>query len=224
MVAKCPKCGRKARRRCPALVGNICSRCCGELRLRELDCPADCVFLEGEGYQQKRRHERSMSVGRPLLEVTKHAAKSDADWRFLMTLQAEVFAFSQSDGSLDDDAIVRGLDGFKGLIGRIYVASTLPTRLAQHLEERADSREELSASAALPDERRVELVDSLISVVKKQARQREPYTDLLTSFFTQLDLERDLGVSIEDSRDTDTATPEAGFHRRASGLIVPPNG
>jgi hypothetical protein len=45
---KCVKCGlRKGKRACPALKGDICPQCCGEHRLKEIACPADCSWLGG---------------------------------------------------------------------------------------------------------------------------------------------------------------------------------
>jgi hypothetical protein len=42
----CSLCGtRKARRSCPALGRSICPTCCGTKRLKEIHCPADCVYL-----------------------------------------------------------------------------------------------------------------------------------------------------------------------------------
>lgn len=47
-VSTCRHCGqRKGKRTCPALAGTICSRCCGQHRLVEIDCPSDCVHLGG---------------------------------------------------------------------------------------------------------------------------------------------------------------------------------
>jgi hypothetical protein len=47
-VSTCNHCGeRKGKRSCPALAGAICSRCCGQHRLVEIACPADCVHLGG---------------------------------------------------------------------------------------------------------------------------------------------------------------------------------
>src|SRR5882724_11841192 len=47
-VSTCGHCGqRKGKRSCPALAGAICSRCCGQHRLVEIACPADCVHLGG---------------------------------------------------------------------------------------------------------------------------------------------------------------------------------
>jgi hypothetical protein len=47
-MATCRYCEhRKGKRSCPALAGAICSACCGQHRLRDIDCPADCVHLGG---------------------------------------------------------------------------------------------------------------------------------------------------------------------------------
>src|SRR5689334_19423197 len=43
---KCVHCGqRRGKRRCPALSGDICPQCCGEHRLKTIDCPSTCEFL-----------------------------------------------------------------------------------------------------------------------------------------------------------------------------------
>ncbi len=45
---KCPLCQhRKGRRQCPAKQTLICSHCCGTKRRVEIDCPQDCIYLEG---------------------------------------------------------------------------------------------------------------------------------------------------------------------------------
>lgn len=47
-VATCVFCKqRKGKRTCPALVGSICSACCGQHRLSKIDCPSDCIHLGG---------------------------------------------------------------------------------------------------------------------------------------------------------------------------------
>src|SRR5262245_35136982 len=47
-MATCLYCKhRKGKRSCPALAGAICPACCGQHRLREIDCPAGCVHLGG---------------------------------------------------------------------------------------------------------------------------------------------------------------------------------
>jgi len=44
-MAKCVRCRqRKAKRRCPALAGDLCPLCCGQHRNRDIPCPADCPY------------------------------------------------------------------------------------------------------------------------------------------------------------------------------------
>lgn len=47
-MATCSYCQqRKGKRSCPALGGMICTPCCGQHRLQEIDCPSDCTHLGG---------------------------------------------------------------------------------------------------------------------------------------------------------------------------------
>jgi hypothetical protein len=54
---------RKGRRACPAKGAAICSACCGAKRRVEIDCPSDCVWLEGahdagwNGRETERRRD-----------------------------------------------------------------------------------------------------------------------------------------------------------------------
>ena len=66
-AAACPLCGqRKGRRFCPAKGASICSACCGSKRRVEIDCPSDCVWLEGAhaGSWQGRETERRRDTRR----------------------------------------------------------------------------------------------------------------------------------------------------------------
>ena len=60
--SKCSYCSRrKGKRTCPALNGSVCTLCCGQHRLTEIECPDDCVYLGHEGYQARRRDDREIS-------------------------------------------------------------------------------------------------------------------------------------------------------------------
>ena len=61
---KCPLCrARKAKRFCPAKQARICPVCCGQKREVEIDCPADCVYLQsGREYERSRRFEQGEIV------------------------------------------------------------------------------------------------------------------------------------------------------------------
>jgi hypothetical protein len=54
----CKLCGkRRARRRCPAVQGDICAICCGTEREVSLSCPLECDFL-----QEAHRREKPVLV------------------------------------------------------------------------------------------------------------------------------------------------------------------
>lgn len=46
-MSLCTLCNsRKGKRACPGIRGTICSACCGDKRIVEIACPADCVYLQ----------------------------------------------------------------------------------------------------------------------------------------------------------------------------------
>ncbi len=55
---KCPLCdARKGKRFCPAKQRQICAQCCGQKRVVEIACPADCRYLaEGQDFQRYKNH------------------------------------------------------------------------------------------------------------------------------------------------------------------------
>jgi hypothetical protein len=56
-MATCPLCqSRKGKRVCPAKRATICPVCCGEKRMIEIECPADCSWL-GPGVENELRRE-----------------------------------------------------------------------------------------------------------------------------------------------------------------------
>jgi hypothetical protein len=83
--ASCPLCAqRKGRRACPAKGAAICSACCGAQRRVLIDCPADCVWLDGAhaGQWEGRETERRRDLRRlgPHLE---RLSRAQADLFFL---------------------------------------------------------------------------------------------------------------------------------------------
>ncbi|MFB6291365.1 MAG: hypothetical protein ABEJ25_06520 [Candidatus Bipolaricaulia bacterium] len=60
MADKCVYGGkRKGQRECPALGGLICSRCCGEHRGVEINCPPDCHYFKKHEQFQQTKHAES---------------------------------------------------------------------------------------------------------------------------------------------------------------------
>ena len=68
MASACPLCEtRKGRRACPAKGVFICSHCCGTKRMALIDCPADCVYLQGGTPGWSRETEKMRDARRLLV-------------------------------------------------------------------------------------------------------------------------------------------------------------
>lgn len=74
-MAKCGYCNkRKGKRYCPSLDRVICSQCCGENRLKNIDCPSDCKYLIHESYQQNLQKAKQF---KELLNIVPHGKDND---------------------------------------------------------------------------------------------------------------------------------------------------
>jgi len=64
-MALCHHCNRrKAKRHCPALRAELCQLCCGELRQKRVNCPASCLYLQHQTYQEQRKWQKFRSQPR----------------------------------------------------------------------------------------------------------------------------------------------------------------
>jgi len=73
--ARCGYCGKRAAKRfCPTLDKLICPVCCGENRLKNIDCDKGCRYLDNEQYQQRVRKEKELNL---LLEKVPHSEHND---------------------------------------------------------------------------------------------------------------------------------------------------
>ena len=60
---KCVVCHRrKAKRFCPAKNESICTQCCGEKRVLEIDCPESCEFLKVGRIHEVREYTRYLRL------------------------------------------------------------------------------------------------------------------------------------------------------------------
>jgi len=65
---------RKGKRYCAPIDNLLCPSCCGENRLKKIDCIEDCRYLEGVAFQKKRDDEKAFSK---LMESVPHSQYDD---------------------------------------------------------------------------------------------------------------------------------------------------
>jgi len=65
---------KKGKRYCAPIDNLLCPGCCGENRLKKIDCMEDCRYLEGVAFQKKREDEKAFSK---LLESVPHGQYDD---------------------------------------------------------------------------------------------------------------------------------------------------
>ena len=120
MPDKCVYCGeRKGERECPALGGMICSRCCGEHRGVDINCPPDCrYFKKHEEFQQSKHAEPYRETwaekNRDILE--------EEDWELVETigiLETLVYYRYRDDTRLTDEKVITGLKGLENRLKTI---------------------------------------------------------------------------------------------------------
>ena len=138
----CPVCNqRKAKRTCPALGKQICAVCCGTKRLVEINCPADCGYLNVARTHPpavvQRQHEVDRAMLLPLLQ-----GLSDRQARLFLML-ANVVSRYQPDTlqKLVDDDIAQAAGALastletaaKGIVYEHQPASLVAARLMVEL-------------------------------------------------------------------------------------------
>ncbi len=222
VMAKCPKCSsRKGKRQCPALDADICSTCCGKHRLKDIDCPEDCVYLGREGYHRERRMEKSRSGGRQFLKLMNEAVSDERQWSFAFRLFVEVYAYNQRSVALTDGELLSVLQRLRGLLGKIYLPGPSPHPLTVRLEEQCSVDRDLSTGAGLSAENRVRVLKRLEGVIGSgPGDDTRRFSDVLHGFFGPLKLKDDLGYD-PDGPTTDPESGVAGYQERSSGLIIP---
>lgn len=101
----CPLCGeRKARRACPALGRQICSVCCGTKRVREIACPADCVYLSSAREHPPavvvRQQQRDLDV---VVQVVRDLSERQVQLFFVIAAFLVKYPSPELQPLIDDD-------------------------------------------------------------------------------------------------------------------------
>ena len=109
----CPVCRkRRGKRACPAKGEAICSLCCGTKRRVEIDCPPDCVFLDGAhaGAWEGRQAERDRDARRvgPFLE-----GLSEAQGRLVLLSLVGLTAIRARRREIDDRLLLEAVQALR---------------------------------------------------------------------------------------------------------------
>jgi hypothetical protein len=145
----CPICrARRGKRACPAKGAGICSRCCGEKRRVEIDCPPDCAFLDGAhaGAWDGRTAERDRDARRigPFLE-----GLSEGQGRLVLLCLVGLTAIRSRRRGLDDRLLLEAVRALrktvetreKGILYEHPAADARAQGLAHELAELFEARD-----------------------------------------------------------------------------------
>jgi hypothetical protein len=101
----CKLCGkRRARRRCPAVHGDICTICCGTEREVSLSCPLECEFLQEAHRREKPVLIDEKQLSDPDIPVTEEFLR-DHEELLLFCMVSLVHAALRTSSATDADAI-----------------------------------------------------------------------------------------------------------------------
>jgi len=111
-MAKCAKCKqKKAKRFCTALGAELCSRCCGLLRNKEIHCPPSCsFFIQHKPYQEKKIIEKKRPAPSKS-ELGKKDILHDERMAWLVLhIEAPIKEYGERNLSLTDKDVLLALD------------------------------------------------------------------------------------------------------------------
>jgi hypothetical protein len=101
----CKLCGkRRARRRCPAVHGDICAICCGTERELSLTCPLECEFLQEAHRREKPVLVDEKDLSDPDVPVTEEFLR-DHEELLLFCMVSLVHASLRTASATDADAL-----------------------------------------------------------------------------------------------------------------------
>lgn len=132
-MSACVHChGRKGKRSCPALNGTICSACCGEYRLVEIQCPSDCRYLNAhETYQRRRTLDHVPPIW--VRRVMAYERKGPADQLVVHELQRAMCRYDAEQRRLDLPTLQEGLGFARRRMSLIETPEPLVPPFGEHL-------------------------------------------------------------------------------------------
>lgn len=167
MTGTCSRCGsRKGLRRCPALAGPICPRCCGANRLVRIACPTACPHRAAhEAFQREKQGARYREV---LALQNADLREREDDFRLLLAVADLVERAAERIPGLSDGDVARSLDETSCQLSPISLVTQAPSSLTRLLLEELSP---LVAEGKVPRDR---LREGLGRLAKIAAAMRDP--------------------------------------------------
>ncbi len=108
---KCILCDqRKGRRFCPAKNATICTQCCGEKRIVEVDCPETCAYLKiGRSYERDHVGARYFQPDNPIEQEKMSRVLRDFE-PVMVDVQTLIAIERKSSKDLVDAEVAEALD------------------------------------------------------------------------------------------------------------------
>lgn len=155
----------KGTRKCPALMGYVCSRCCGEHRGIEIGCPPSCPYYQRhEGYQRERL---GPEFRRRWLDYNEGLYREDREGilNFILFLELLICRYYRERTRGTDADILEALEFARRRLGPLEIVElSVHPGLGQHLQEGIEGYLE---EQGLSEEEALEGVEATISFLKE---------------------------------------------------------
>ena len=193
----CPLCRqRRGKRACPARGEAICSQCCGTKRRVEVDCPAECVYLDGghAGAWEGRTRERDRDARRvgPFLE-----GLSEAQGRLVLLSLVGIAAIRARRREADDRLLLEAVAALrktvetqeKGILYEHAPADARAQGLVHELAELFEAKDEKGVSHAPAGRdlaRALARLEQAIEATAKEGESAHAFLDTATRLAARL--------------------------------------
>jgi hypothetical protein len=196
----------KGTRKCPALNGYICPRCCGEHRGAEIDCPPSCPYYQRhEGYQRERlgpefrkqwlaSHEQFYNGGQEGL------------LNFIFYLEFLIYRYYRERTRGTDEQVLEGLEFARRRLGPLeLVESPIQPGLGEHLRK---GIEQYLKEQGLSEEEALQGVETTISFLEEFSGEDENPRRYLQGLMGHVEQDFNLPDEEEEAPSSLIITPE----------------
>ncbi len=181
---------RKGDRECPALGGKICSRCCGRERLKDIQCPEHCVWLQ----RGMRNHRKKYMDSGELFETSfwnwldsENLTRSrKGDFAIAVFTIVHGYLKQQEEPENHVTEVDEAVEALKRKrTGSIVSVESTTNALARQLGEELDRMEEAVGDEDRWQDLESELIELIPSSREWSREQDESYPAFLREFFTR---------------------------------------